>query len=78
MSKSDSFQFKKSGTVEKRSNLPSNISRFTRKPPDIKPPPEIDLSGLKNEGDFCLQLLTDGFVQSYVDFYHLIHRAVES
>lgn len=66
---------KKGATIERRSNLPSNRSRFTRKAPAVQPPAEADMSGLKTEADFCLQLLTDGFVQSYVDFYHLTHRA---
>jgi len=30
---------------------------------------------LVTDADFCHQLLVDGFVQSYVDFYHLTHRA---
>jgi tetratricopeptide (TPR) repeat protein len=30
---------------------------------------------LLNESDFCQQLLSDGYVQSFVDFYHLTHRA---
>lgn len=74
LSKSDSFQVKKSFTVEKRSNVPQG-SRFSRKPPEAKPAAETDVSGLRSEADFCLQLLTDGYVQSYVDFYHLTHRA---
>jgi hypothetical protein len=28
----------------------------------------------KTESEFCEQLLSDGFVQSYIDFYHLTHR----
>ena len=28
-----------------------------------------------SDHEFCEQLLADGFVQSYVDFYHLTHRA---
>ena len=75
LSKSGSFvATKRASMVEKRSNLPTG-SRFSRKPPETKPPPEVDVSGLKTEADFCLQLLTDGYVQSYVDFYHLTHRA---
>ena len=30
---------------------------------------------LETDADFCQQLLIDGYVQSYVDFYHLTHRA---
>jgi tetratricopeptide (TPR) repeat protein len=77
LSKSGSFAMTKKGasTIERRSNLPTNGSRFTRKPPEPPAAAEIDMSGLKSEADFCLQLLTDGFVQSYVDFYHLTHRA---
>jgi len=29
----------------------------------------------RTAADFCEQLLTAGFVQSYVDFYHLTHRS---
>ena len=29
---------------------------------------------LSNDADFCQQLLFEGFVQSFVDFYHLTHR----
>jgi tetratricopeptide (TPR) repeat protein len=29
---------------------------------------------LSNDADFCQQLLVDGYVQSFVDFYHLTHR----
>ncbi len=68
LSKSDSFHLRKTATIEKRSNVPSQGARFTRKAPDSKPQEEIDLTGLKSESDFCLQLLKDGFVQSYVDF----------
>lgn len=76
MSKSGSFAMsKRNSAIEKRSNNPPVSSRFSRKPPEVKPPPQVDLSGLKGEADFCLQLLTDGYVQSYVDFYHLTHRA---
>ena len=31
-------------------------------------------SELANDADFCQQLLFDGYVQSFVDFYHLTHR----
>lgn len=30
---------------------------------------------LNNESDFCQRLLSDGYVQSFVDFYHLTRRA---
>ena len=34
-----------------------------------------DGAGTESEVTFCEQLLTGGFVQSYVDFFHLTHRA---
>lgn len=75
LSKSDSFQKTKHQIIEKRSNAPPQASRFTRKPAEQAPIAEPDATGLRNEADFCLQLLADGYVQSYVDFYHLTHRA---
>lgn len=59
------------------------ISRFQRKRFGV--PTGLDhLSGLENtdhqlqlsnESDFCQKLLCDGFVQSFVDFFHLTRRA---
>mmetsp|Transcript_28532 Transcript_28532/g.27321 ORF Transcript_28532/g.27321 Transcript_28532/m.27321 type:complete len:521 (+) Transcript_28532:183-1745(+) len=59
------------------------ISRFQRKRFGI--PTGLDpISGLQNtdnqlqlsnESDFCQKLLCDGYVQSFVDFYHLTRRA---
>eukprot|EP00602_Paraphysomonas_sp_CaronLab_P008120 CAMPEP_0185030096 /NCGR_PEP_ID=MMETSP1103-20130426/16853_1 /TAXON_ID=36769 /ORGANISM="Paraphysomonas bandaiensis, Strain Caron Lab Isolate" /LENGTH=423 /DNA_ID=CAMNT_0027565081 /DNA_START=71 /DNA_END=1342 /DNA_ORIENTATION=- len=34
-----------------------------------------DHSEMKTEEDFCQQLLVEGYVQSFVDFYHLTQRA---
>lgn len=58
------------------------ISRFQR----LKPAPAVeeitvdseDVGAhiqLLTESDFCRQLLSDGYVQSFVDFYHLTRRA---
>ena len=43
------------------------ISQFTK-----------DLPTLTTEEEFCQQLLVEGFVQSYVDFYHLTQRSGDS
>jgi hypothetical protein len=62
-------------TVEERSTKPPGQPKFTRKihtPQDntnkIGTDEKIDASTL------CQQMLRDGYVQSYVDFYHLTHH----
>ena len=69
---------KGSQRIEEKSNDPVK-PRFTRKLP------VGDGNGTSNrnnnednvmtEAQLCQQLLVDGYVQSYVDFYHLTHRA---
>ena len=61
--------------VEERSSVPPGKARFSRKNQendfDIKNQHSAEL---RTVADFCEQLLIDGYVQSYVDFYHLTHR----
>ena len=54
--------------------------RFTRKLPVEDVRKGVDSAAAvrgtaSTEAELCQQLLVDGFVQSYVDFYHLTHRA---
>jgi tetratricopeptide (TPR) repeat protein len=70
--------------ISESSLAPGQPSRFQRKRPEFsKGPGERSLGLGGNQGssnaamseiDFCEQLLTGGFVQSYVDFFHLTHR----
>ena len=68
-------------TLETKTTKPP-VSRFQRQRPGTAS--EQNLLGLENlgsqlqlsnESDFCQQLLSDGYVQSFVDFYHLTRRA---
>ena len=66
----------KGSVVEERVTLPPGKARFTRKlPEEENETKNLRTSELRTEADFCQQLLVDGYVQSYVDFYHLTHRA---
>ena len=68
--------------LETKSTRPP-ASRFQRQRPQTAEPvvdEEVhncsdDRLQLCNESDFCQQLLSDGYVQSFVDFYHLTRRA---
>jgi tetratricopeptide (TPR) repeat protein len=65
--------------VEERSSKPPGGSKFIRKKlEDISAASTMgvgDLSpDLVTDEDFCQSLLVAGYVQSYVDFYHLSHR----
>jgi tetratricopeptide (TPR) repeat protein len=61
--------------VEEKSTKPPGTSRFTRRKIDFC---NENIPLFKNEiftlAELCQQLLVNGFVQSYVDFYHLTHR----
>lgn len=62
--------------VEERSTIPPGKSRFSRtqiSEDSSKKTQQLD--ELQSEADFCQRLLVDGYVQSYVDFYHLTHRS---
>ena len=68
-------------TLETKTTRPP-ISRFQRQKPGAINDQNltgieniVDQLQLSNESDFCQQLLSDGYVQSFVDFYHLTHRA---
>ena len=75
----------KSRIIDKKSILPTSATgKFRRKVP---PSDNADNDGIGNvnmktktyaqpqtDVEFCEELLRDGFVQSYVDFYHLTHR----
>jgi tetratricopeptide (TPR) repeat protein len=62
--------------VEAKKPLPTH-SRFTRKRPAEIAPENTDVTtgdNIDSDAEFCHYLLINGFVQSYVDFYHLTHR----
>ena len=64
--------------VEEKPNDPIVKPRFTRKIENEGDKNENTKSSgpvMSNEQEICQQLLVDGFVQSYVDFYHLTHRS---
>ena len=70
--------------VSESSALPGTSSRFSRKRHDKSAAPRGGAAPGAASGnapqepatelDICEQLLTDGYVQSYVDFFHLTHR----
>ena len=62
--------------IEEKPTKPPGVPKFHRKTPGspILTNPN-DLNEDKGSpASICQQLLTQGFVQSYVDFYHLTHR----
>eukprot|EP01041_Mallomonas_annulata_P006316 gene6316-12776_t len=62
--------------VEERSTIPPGRARFSRTSNyDEGSAKTPQYQELQTEADFCQQLLVEGFVQSYVDFYHLTHRS---
>lgn len=62
--------------IEERSTIPPGKSRFSRKRAEEEGESKNQNSAeLRSEADFCQLLLVEGYVQSYVDFYHLTHRA---
>jgi tetratricopeptide (TPR) repeat protein len=83
-SKSDSVSGPSSPTkihvLETRTSKPPE-SRFQRHRPGMKHDDHIDSedkdshSKIPDESDFCRKMLSDGYVNSFVDFYHLTHRA---
>ena len=63
-------------TVDEKSTRPERPSKFSRKK-NAEGAQSNDLNTFiipKTEEEFCQQLLVGGYVQSYVDFYHLTHR----
>lgn len=65
----------KSTFIEHRTLKPPGSSRFQRKK-EIEESSSVLFTSLAvhDVSTICQQLLVDGFVQSYVDFYHLTHR----
>lgn len=73
--------------ISESSVMPGQPSKFQRKRPELarsvgdkgivakSNSMENILAEPMSEMDFCEQLLTGGFVQSYVDFFHLTHRS---
>ena len=72
-------------TLESKTSKPP-ASRFSRNKPgtisttDLKRGTQLEVGDkfqieLSTDADFCQQLLVDGFVQSFVDFFHLTNRA---
>ena len=61
--------------VEERISNPPGKSRFSRvtlsKPTETNSVQQMPLT----DAEICRQMLCDGFIQSYIDFYHLTHRS---
>lgn len=72
----------KTSFIDERSSKPPGTSRFSRKRNEeqvmaaqiLGATTPSSVGELLTDADFCRQLLVGGFVQSYVDFYHLTHR----
>lgn len=60
--------------IEERPSILPGKARFSRKPVEVVADTQTH-HDQSSEVEFCQQLLVDGYVQSYVDFYHLTHRA---
>lgn len=62
--------------VDEKSSKPDRPSKFSRKKTSDSTQSHDPNSFIipKTEEEFCQQLLIGGFVQSFVDFYHLTHR----
>lgn len=65
---------KKGLSVEKIPIQPPGKPRFKFKGPNETVGLDVALPDLSTEEEFCQQLLVEGYVQSYVDFYHLTQR----
>jgi len=76
MSKSMREQdFKKSQTLDKTPIKPPGAPRFRLKGKSEKKNSDRTVTAMSTEEEFCQDLLVEGYVQSFVDFYHLTHRA---
>lgn len=65
----------KTTIINSRTVKPPGSSRFQRKKePEGVSPTQFMTVKVSDVETICQQLLVDGFVQSYVDFYHLTHR----
>lgn len=62
--------------IDEKLSVPDKVPKFSRK--KVLDSEKLDdkskISAPKGEEGFCQDLLIGGFVQSYVDFYHLTHR----
>lgn len=61
--------------IEERGSNPPGKTRFTRSTSNITAEQQAAQQGSLTDAEMCRQMLCDGFVQSYVDFYHLMHRS---
>jgi tetratricopeptide (TPR) repeat protein len=72
---SKSQDFKKSQTLDKTPIKPPGAPRFRLKGKMEKKNHDRAVTAMTTEEEFCQDLLVEGYVQSFVDFYHLTHRA---
>lgn len=66
--------FKKSQVLDKTPIKPPGGPRFKLKSRAEKKNTDKDVTAMSTEEEFCQDLLVEGYVQSFVDFYHLTHR----
>lgn len=61
--------------IEEKASAPPGKNRFSRKNSsqaiETKAVEQVNLT----DADMCKQMLADGYIQSYIDFYHLTHRS---
>lgn len=79
-STNESTKLKQTNVIEEKSSKPpGNNHRFSRKfvSNDLgnNDNPNFNNNNNNSLSSLCQQLLAEGFVQSYVDFYHLTHRS---
>ena len=67
--------FKKSMVLDKTPIKPPGAPRFKLKGNTEKKSSDRAITAMSTEEEFCQDLLVEGYVQSFVDFYHLTHRA---
>jgi tetratricopeptide (TPR) repeat protein len=67
--------FKKSMVLDKTPIKPPGAPRFKLKGKSEKRNSDREVTAMSTEEEFCQDLLVEGYVQSFVDFYHLTHRA---
>lgn len=61
--------------VEEKSSKPPGQPKFVRKAPQANTNQAANIGEDNvNAASICQRMLVDGYVQSYVDFYHLTHR----
>lgn len=62
--------------VEEKSSKPPGHPKFSRRPSTVHVQEESQesINERLSAPNICKQMLMDGYVQSYVDFYHLTHR----